>query len=305
MELTVQQLRCFLAVAEELHFTRAAQRLHVAAPSLSQQVAALEKRLQVQLFHRTSRRVELTAAGVELLPLARRAVGSVQDVQEWAQRRREAGERVVVGLVAGGPLCSAVLAAATRALPGVGWELRRLGLTDSLGALRSERVDAALVPAVTPPAAADLRAVPLWREDRVLVVPAGHRLAGRSEVGIDETTGERFVGVADDDATLDAWFVSPRPDGRRPRVEPAAGTVEEVLDLCAAGMAVNIAGASVARGYARPDLRFVPLRDVPPVTVCLVHRAGDPGRALGAFERIALRVAREQGGRFGALPPPG
>ncbi|WP_337060112.1 LysR family transcriptional regulator [Kineococcus sp. G2] len=303
MELTVQQLRCFLAVAEELHFTRAAQRLHVAPPSLSQQVAALEKRLQVQLFHRTSRRVELTAAGAELLPLARRAVGSVQEVQEWARRRREAGERVVVGLVAGGPLCSAVLSAAARAMPGVGWELRRLGFADSLRALRSERVDAALVPAVTLPAAADLRAVPLWREGRVLVVPTGHRLAGRSEVGIDETTGERFVGVADDDATLDEWFVSPRPDGRRPRVEPAAGTLEEVLDLCAAGMAVNIAGATVARGYARPDLRFVPVRDVPDVTVALVQRAGDPGRALAALERVALRVARGQATRFGAAPP--
>ncbi|WP_432494052.1 LysR family transcriptional regulator [Kineococcus auxinigenes] len=304
MDLTVQQLRCFLAVAEELHFTRAAQRLHVAPPSLSQQVAGLEQRLQTRLFHRTSRHVELTAAGVELLPLARRAVGSVDEVQAWARQRREAGERVVVGLVAGGPLCSAVLAAAARELPDVRWELRRLGFAESLRALRSERVDVALVPAVTLPAAQDLRAVPLWGEGRVLVVPAGHRLAGRRDVGIGETTGERFVGVADDDATLDAWFVSPRPDGRRPRVDPAAATLEEVLDLCAAGLAVNIAGATLARSHARSDLRFVPIRDVPEVTVGLVHRAGDPRRALGTLERVALAVAREQAGRFGATPPP-
>lgn len=305
MELTVQQLRCFLAVAEELHFTRAAERLHVAPPSLSQQVAVLEKRLAVKLFHRTSRRVELTEAGEQLLPLARQAVAAVADVEAWAVRRR-AGERVVVGVVAGGPLCSAVLSATAARVPDARWEVRGLGFADGVRAVRTGRVDVALAPLTSVATAEDLRAVPLWCEDRVLVVPATHRLADRADVSIEETTEERFVGVADDPATLDAWFLSPRADGRRPRVDPAAGSLEEVLDLCAAGMAVNIAGASVAHAHARPDLRFVPLRDVPPITVCLLRRAGDRSPARDVLERVGRAVADERAAEFGAfpLPPP-
>ncbi|WP_432512176.1 LysR family transcriptional regulator [Kineococcus sp. SYSU DK001] len=304
MQVTVQQLRCFLAVAEELHFTRAAARLHVAPPSLSQQVAVLERQLRTQLFRRTSRRVELTEAGVRLLPPARRAVEAVDEVEAWAGHRT-AGERLVVGVVAGGPLPSAVLSAAAGELPDVRWEVRSLGFAEGPDALRAGRVDVVLAPLTSAPRAVDLRAVPLWCEGRVLVVPAAHRLAGRADVGIDETTDERFVGVAADEATLDAWFVSPRPDGRRPRVDAVVQTLEEVLELCAAGMAVNLAGATVARGHARPDLRFVPVRDVPPVTVCLLRRADVTSPARDALEAAAHRVVRERAAEFGATPVPG
>ncbi|MEZ0163436.1 LysR family transcriptional regulator [Kineococcus sp. LSe6-4] len=301
MDLTVQHLRSFLAVAEELHFTRAAARLHVAPPSLSQQVALLEKRLGTALFWRTSRHVELTEAGRELLPLARRAVGALDEVQSWAVRRAS-GDRVVVGLVVGGPLCSAVVACSAGRSAGVTWDVRSLGFAEGEAAVRSGRVDVALVPAAHDPAVAGLRAVPLWREDRVLVVAATHRLAGRDGVSVAETSDERFVGVAGRPVALDAWFVSPRPDGRRPTVDPVAGTLEEVLNLCAAGLAVNIAGASVARTHPRPDLRFVPLVDVPPVTVHLVSRDGRRSPAQALLEQVAHELVAARAQEFGVLP---
>ncbi|GAA4981600.1 LysR family transcriptional regulator [Kineococcus glutinatus] len=300
MDLTVQQLRYFLAVAEELHFTRAAERLRVAPPSLSQQIAALERRMQVPLFRRTSRRVELTPAGADLVPLARRAVAALDDVHGWAARRRGDGERLTIGLVTGGQLCSAILAAAAAELPGVRWEVRRLGFAGYLDALRSGHVDVALVPLVGAPAVPGLRSVPLWSEGRVLVVAATHRLAGRADVGIEETNGERFVGAGVDEAAVADWFASPRADGSRPVVEPAASTLEEVLDLCSAGLGVNIAGATVVHDHARPDLRFLPVRDLPDVTVHLLRHPGDGTPA--ALERLAREVVRQQAAQVGARP---
>ncbi|MHC5560930.1 LysR family transcriptional regulator [Kocuria sp. U4B] len=84
MDLTVHHLRCFLAVAEELHFGRAAARLHLSPSSLSEQVSGLERRLSRSLFRRSSRRVELTEAGRLLLPLAQEAVAAMDTVLAWA-----------------------------------------------------------------------------------------------------------------------------------------------------------------------------------------------------------------------------
>ncbi|SFP72784.1 DNA-binding transcriptional regulator, LysR family [Amycolatopsis arida] len=300
MDLTVQHLRYFLAVAESLHFTRAAERLRIAPPSLSQQIAALERRLGVALFHRTSRRVELTAAGAELLPLARHAVASVDDVLAWADRRRAAGTRLRLGLVVGNRITAAILAAAAERLPDVRWEVRRVGFAEPVELLRAGRVDAVLAPAARPPEVPGVRAVPLWREGRVLVVSATHPLAGRPGVGIEETNAERFV-AADTGPELADWFVVPRAGGVRPRVDPEVTTFEEVLEVCAAGLGVNIAGSTAAVSHARADLAYVPVTDVPEIAVYLLRPPATRGVAA-ALERIAVRVARREAGRCGGRP---
>ncbi|MGX7697048.1 LysR family transcriptional regulator [Gordonia polyisoprenivorans] len=120
MDLTIVHLRYFLAVAEELHFTRAAQRLHISAPSLSQQIQQLERRTGVTLFRRTSRQVELTADGAALVPLARDAVAAMDTVIAWADSSGTASV-LRIGIAASSEMstaCSRRPSSATRTRPG-------------------------------------------------------------------------------------------------------------------------------------------------------------------------------------------
>ncbi|MER6117604.1 LysR family transcriptional regulator [Streptomyces sp. NPDC001743] len=296
MDLTVQQLRYFVAVARELHFARAAQALRISAPSLSQQIAALERKVGGPLFRRDARRVELTELGTELLPKAGRSIAALDDVVSWAEERRAGGAVVRVGLVVGSRIASVILSEAARAFPGIRWKITRLGFDGSLTALRTGRVDVVLAPAVSAPSGPDLHAVPLWSEGRVLVVGAGHPLAGRDSVTVDEVADEHFVATLGDEALTD-WLGLPRSDGFTPKVAYVAATFEEVLDICSAGLGVNIAGAGAVSGSPRPGVVFVPVRGLPDATVHLLRPARTPSAAVLAVEELAVRVARRETAR--------
>ncbi len=289
MDLTIQHLRYFLAVAEELHFSRAAERLHISPPSLSQQIQQLERRVGTPLFDRTSRQVDLTARGAELVPLARAAVAAMEDVLVWADGGR--GSTVFrVGVAAANELSNAVLARSVERFPDVEWQVHSLPLTDPLTAVRAGDVDVSLV--VSPKAPDDdrIEATPLWTEDRVLVVPRGHRFAERESVRLEETDDETFIGIRDATGTQ-GWFVDPRPSGRHPKVLPLAAHFEEVLQLCAAGAGVNICGESAAVTHARPGVRYVPVIGLPPVTTYLCRKESHSSHLADAFTGIAVDVA--------------
>jgi DNA-binding transcriptional LysR family regulator len=289
----VQQLRYFLAVAEELHFTRAAARLLITTSSLSQQIALLERRLGTPLFRRTSRSVELAGAGESLLPVARRAVEALDEVTRWSDERRTTGERLRAGLPVSFRLTAKIFATVTDDLPGVDLEVHRIGFSVSgaVAALRNGDIDVAVVPALRRPRAKDIRVVPLWSEQRVLIVGSGHRFADRPDIRLEETNGERFISFGDPTASSD-WLGSPRADGSVPHSVRSAESFEEVLDLCCAGLAVHIAGADLAHSHARVDARFVPINDVPDVTAYLLRLRQSPSPAPAAFERAAAKVLR-------------
>lgn len=294
MDVPIPMLQYFCVLAEELHFGRAAGRLGIATPSLSQQIARLEDRLGARLLERTPRRVALTAAGRELLPLAREVRRTHRAVLDWSAERR-AGEGPVlrVGLVATGAglLTTTILGAVLTRMPSIRLEMRRLGFFDVADELLRGAVDVAFAPAPLPlPPAVQAREI--TREDRVLVVRRDHRLAGRREVGIAETDDEVFVAPASGDpSVVDWWVVDPRPSGRRPKRGPVADDIEGILELVAAGTGVNIAAASAAAYYPRERLAFVPISDVPPASILLCRRAADAAPAVVAFERIAFEVA--------------
>ncbi|MFD8686667.1 LysR family transcriptional regulator [Streptomyces sp. NPDC059651] len=298
MDLTVQQLRYFAAVAHELHFARAAERLRISAPSLSRQIAALERKFGAPLFRRDARRVELTELGSELLPMARRSIAALDDVVSWAEERRSGGAAVRVGLVVGSRIGSVILNEAARAFPAARWKIRRLGFDGSLTALRTDLVDVVLAPALAAPSGPGLHAVPLWTEGRVLVVGTGHPLAGRDSVTVDELVDEHFVAALGDEALID-WLGLPRSDGFTPKVAYVAGTFEEVLDICSAGLGVNIAGAGAVSASPRPGVVFVPVRGLPDATVYLLRSARAPSPAVLAIEELAVRVARRETRRSG------
>jgi len=295
MDVPIHVIRYFCVLADELHFGRAAERLSITPPSLSQQISRLEQQLGVKLFDRSPRKVELTGYGRDLLPLARRVQDDHDQLLGWARsmQRDQAAPVLRVGVVAAGAgtLTTAAIAATMQAIPQARIEMRRLGFFDVADDLESRRADVVFAPwpMRLPPR---VRAEPLWRESRVLVVRADHPLAGRESVSILETNDEVFVAVATGvPDVVDWWIVDPRPDGSRPKRGPTADSVEGLLELVAAGAGVNIAGQSASQHYRRDELAFIPIHDIEPATIVLCSLSDSPNPMVNAFRETAQSLS--------------
>ncbi|GAA1973127.1 LysR family transcriptional regulator [Microbacterium pumilum] len=295
MDVSIQVIRYFCVLAEELHFGRAAERLSITPPSLSQQISRLEQQLDVRLFDRSPRKVELTAFGRELLPLARRVQDDHDQLLSWGRsiRRERDAPTLRVGVVAAGAgsLTTSAIAATMQAIPRARIEMRRLGFFDVAEELEGGRVDVVFAPwpMRLPPR---VLAEPLWREPRVLVVRADHPLAGRESISILETGDEVFVAVAKGvPEVVDWWIVDPRPDGSRPKRGPKADSVEGLLELVAAGAGVNIAGQSASKHYRRDELAFIPIDDIEPATIVLCSLSDTRNPMVKAFRDTAQSLS--------------
>lgn len=287
MDPTVHQLRCFLAVADELHFAHAAARLGLRPSSLSEQISTLEHRLSRVLFHRSPRGVGLTPDGRELVPLAQRAVAGLDAVVSWAAPC-EVPASVRVGLMVSQPGVRRILAAAATQLPEVSWHLRQLDFSESYDALDRGDVDCVFVTEVGDPPRPDVEALALWEEGCVVILAEGHRLAGRTSVVLADLGDEIFVS-SEGRAEAARWVTTASvPDGPAPRTVFAARGIEEVLELVGAGVGVNIAGASAPGTYSRPGLCFVPILDAPTITTYLCLRGGPQPPAVEQFVRLAI-----------------
>lgn len=295
MDVPIHVIRYFCVLSEELHFGRAAERLSITPPSLSQQISRLEQQLDVKLFDRSPRKVELTSYGRDLLPLARRVQDDHDRILEWAVsvRRDQHTPLLRVGVVAAGAgaLTTAAIAATMQAIPQARIEMRRLGFFDVAGELENGRVDVVFAPAPMP-LPPRIRVEPLWLEPRVLVVPADHPLAGRESVTILETNDEVFVAVAGGvPDVVDWWIVDPRPDGSRPKRGPTADSVDGLFELVAAGAGVNIAGQSASRQYRRDELAFVPVSDIEPATIVLCSLSDAHNPMVKTFRETAQALS--------------
>jgi len=299
VDVNANSLRYFVAVSEERHFGRAAARLHVTTPSLSEQISRLEKKVRSDLFIRSPRGVELTDAGRELLPLARTALDAHDAVSEWAALRQvPQGGTVRVGIfaAAAAPLREAVHEELAERHPDLTVATRRIGVDEAFGMLRDERIDVAYMPEPLPQEVPGIRWTSVTRQPRMLVVPADHRLAGRQDVGIEETNDEVFIPLATvDPAAVDWWLVDPRPDGTHPRRGPVAADFEAMLDLCAAGRGLGMSASFAADHYSRPGVAFVRLRDVEDARTALCWRADERNPAVLAYLTTARRAADVSG----------
>ncbi|WP_062521088.1 LysR family transcriptional regulator [Demequina silvatica] len=250
-DVDLRLLRSFVAVAEELHFGRAAERLHIAQPALSQQVRRLERELGVALLTRTSRSVAVTPAGAVLADRARTLLGLVRDDLEEAMRvgRGEQG-RLDVGFVSSAlPLGPIRLVQAFRAsYPRVKVELTEGYSAQLLDLLARGALDLAVVR--DPDPRDDMHYEVFHSEPFVAAVPADHRFAGRSSVRGPELAGDPFVFFrASAGRVATERNLAPVVEGGQvPHIAQIGSTWATILHLVGAGMGVTVAPESALGG---------------------------------------------------------
>ncbi|MEZ5211423.1 LysR substrate-binding domain-containing protein [Gordonia sp. (in: high G+C Gram-positive bacteria)] len=290
--MNTRRLRAFVAVAEELHFTRAAARLYLAQQSLSKQIAELEADVGTPLLTRTSRRVELTPAGTVFLDAARDVLARLDQGVTQA-RSVGRGEHAVlrVGFIVGAALelTPLILGDFAEWYPDARLELREFGLTDPTAGLGTAETDVAFLR--LPCATDGLDVYPLFTEPSVVGVRSTHRLAARESLTPADLADEPIaVGRTSDAVWRDFWTLA-RADG--PLVETSSHSEE--MEVVAAGLACCITPAAAARFTPRPAVRFVPLTGYPGSTVAVAHRAGADGTLVRGFvETATATVARER-----------
>jgi DNA-binding transcriptional LysR family regulator len=295
----LRHLRYFVAVAEELHFRRAAERLHISQPPLSAQIRGLEEELGVELLVRNRRRVELTAAGRALLSAARAILDSVDEAVDLTRRvgRGEVGELSLafVGSAMYGRL-PGFLRAFREAHPGVELVLRELPTSDQLEQLRSGHID---VGVIRPPVhAQDLLVEEVAHERIVVALPEGHRLAARATLRPTDLAGERFVMLGRRQSpglheSLAAVMAEVRDVGSAGEIQEV-DQIHSVIGLVAAGFGISLVGESVAHGE-RQGIAYRPLRGpAPMVSLALAWRPGETSPTVAAFLDFVRRFASER-----------
>jgi DNA-binding transcriptional LysR family regulator len=294
VDLDTRLLRAFVTVAEELNFTRAAERLFVAQQALSAQVRQLEDRLGARLFERTTRRVSMTAAGARLLPHARAALAALDaGVAELEAARRAERATLRVGLsgTAMVPIAGETMRRFAERHPGVELQVSNAGLDRPAAGLKEGAVDVAFV---RPPFAADgLSMVTVLTEERYAVLPRDHPLAGRESVRPEDIVGEPWIWVEGADPLARAFWSLEDFRGDRPlRTGTRINSFEEAFGAVAAGLAITCQAESAVRavGAGFPELRFVPLRGAPPAQVAVAWRTAHETELARAFVRTALEV---------------
>jgi DNA-binding transcriptional LysR family regulator len=260
-EIELRHLRSFLAVAEELHFGRAATRLGIAQPPLSQQIQRLEASLGTRLFDRTNRRVELTDAGRVLLDHAARVLqGSAAAVE--AVRRSARGESGPLRVAFAASVMFLTLPEIIRAFrhryPEVHLDLREMPTGLQLEALRAGELDIGFLrqPGVDP----ELRLVTVMREPLRVALPHRHSLAGQTRIRLESLSEEPFVLFPQELAPgLHAQVMALcRRAGFVPRVVQETRELYTTVSLVEAGMGVTIVPASVAKmGWT--SVRYLPI----------------------------------------------
>jgi DNA-binding transcriptional LysR family regulator len=287
-------LRYFVAVAEELHFTRAAERLYIAQPALSEQIQRLEAELGVELLRRTTRKVELTAAGEEFLERARRILAEADDALAEASRaaRGETGRvRVGTGATAGLELVPAVLRAFRQARPLVHLDLLQIDWEDYSGGLLDGSADAAFV--WLPFEHSELSFAELLEEPRVVALAAGHPLAAETELRVEQFLDEPWPWADTDPEVLAFWTCADYRGGAPARRGPKVRSMEGLLEGVRAGLCVATVPRSQAESSAPPGIAFRPVADLTPTTLAVGWRAADETPVVQALVETARRVAAE------------
>lgn len=280
MDLDLRKLRYFVAVADKLHFGRAADELHIAQPVLSRQIRALEKDLGTLLLTRDSHGVSLTDAGRQLLTDAGPLLASAHAARRRVTVAARGSRRITVGFRAGIAVAPAVQVFATQH-PDVLVDVQRIEWDDQAPMLLDGRIDLGYV--LLPIDEAGLRVTPLYTEPRMAVLPVGHRLADQEEVTEADLAGEPLDWHAD---------TSTQPTRHpHPNAGYLARGVDETLEHVAAGRGISFLARSATVFYSRPDVVYVPVPDLAPDQVCLAVPASRVSPVVDDFFTAAQAAA--------------
>lgn len=289
----LRTLRYFAVLAEELHFGRAAKRLHISQPPLSRQITNLERELGVTLFDRTQRHVQLTPAGTHFL---RRVVGILADVTDAANVARSVGRgevgRLVVGFFLGASysLLPVVLARFRAKSPNVKLVLQDMSLPEVGDALRSNDVDVGFLrPPVNDPSVA---CEVLQREPIVAALPEGSRLCRSRRLRLTDLADEPFVMFSPVRSILYSQIMNACHEaGFQPRVVEEARRPETILGLVGTGAGVALVAASVQMRGAQ-GVVFKKISGLPLAETAIAWRRHKETPLLKSFLQTARQATR-------------
>ncbi|MFD8210044.1 LysR family transcriptional regulator [Streptomyces sp. NPDC059695] len=298
MDVHGRELRYFLAVAEELHFTRAAARLYVSQPALSKQIRALERQLGAALFDRDRQGVALTPVGTALLPHARAVLAAWEEGRGAVERARAAAERtLVVGMSTSpgrGGLLPAIRSRFTQEHPEARLRLRQIGWEDPTAGLADGTSDVAFV--WLPMAGPDrFRWVVVATEPRLVALPEAHPLAARAALGIADLLDEPFLALPGTGPELrDYWLAVDARGGRAPVVGAEIASADETYEALVGGLGICLVAAGNASLLTRGGVVTRPVRDVTPSRFALAWRASDARPLVRDYARAAAEVVRRE-----------
>ncbi|MFE4871528.1 LysR family transcriptional regulator [Streptomyces sp. NPDC056682] len=285
----LRDIEIFLTLAEELHFGRTAERLHVSAARVSQAIKKQERTIGAALFERTSRAVRLTAVGERLREDLRPVYQGLKESLERARMTAQGKTDVLrIGMM---PVNAHDLrpfwdAFRTRH-PQWGLRIRHAGFIDPWGQLRAGDID--VLVSWTPVEEPDLTVGPtLFTEHRVALAARDHILADRPSVSLEALGDHGVIGPVRPlpDYWEDAFIPFQTPSGRQIERHYSAANLDELFAIVAAGEAVNSLGAHVVRYYSRPDIVYIPLHDAPLLSWSLVWRSDVDNEMVRAFVRV-------------------
>lgn len=307
--LEIRELECFLALSEELHFGRAAERLYVSQSRVSQLLRALERRIGGRLLERSSRRVRLTPLGERFLAELRPAYAALHASVETARAAARGVEgRLRIGFlgIADERVMGGINAFRDR-YPGCEVETVEIPLADPFGAVRGGAVDAAIV--LLPVAEPDLVLGPSFsRQRQTLAVSVRHPFAGRESLSAEELAQCPLVGPTGPAPRYWREFMAPpvTPGGRPVPRGPEVRTLQEGLTAVAAGRGAMLCCAPTALYHGRLDVSYVPVDGLPASTLGLVWRRAHETEGVRAFSRaVAEGVVRAEGVAVAPVQPLG
>jgi DNA-binding transcriptional LysR family regulator len=279
-----RHLKYFIAVAEERHFGRAAVRLHMAQPPLSQQIRQLEDQLGTQLLVRTTRKVDLTPAGQLLLDRGRQLLHELEALESDVQQVGAGATGVLrVGFTGTATyrLMPAVVQAARRALPGLRITVQGEMLTPQMeAALEEGRLDVAVL---RPPVGSGEIALKLLEQDQlVAALPADSLLAGKGPLDLADLSSHDFIGYPGSSAVSSIVIDACRKAGFQPRLVQEARETSTLLSLVAAGMGIALVPMT-ARMFSFQGVVFRPLRGLYPVDLAVAWNRGNETPLLNGF----------------------
>jgi DNA-binding transcriptional LysR family regulator len=294
-------MRYFIAVAEELHFGRAAERLHMAQPPLSQQIKKLEEELGVQLFARTKRKVELTPAGSLFLSEARLTLRQADRAKQIAIDAQQGVRGLLrVGFVtsASYSILPSLVRRFRRENPLIDLELLEMSPCEQLDAMERGTIDVGLL---RPPVGSScLEVRTLIEEPLVAALPVDHRMAEQQAVDLETLAEDAFVlfprhhgpGIYDVimKACHEAGFV--------PEVSYAPNEMQTILAYVAGGLGVSLVPLSLS-GFHHGSIVYRSLRGIRAVSeLALIRRREDKNKILNTFLKLSIEVSTEYGSQF-------